>query len=122
MDRFDIDVMLDGFNVLSLDVEGLEKIDISEIKEGLVLHYERLQKRGLDDYVKFLQRQGNFNASENEASKLVSGYECDLSKIRDMPEDTLRTWIIEYLKMLSRERRKNEKSYLASVLHNGVGW
>lgn len=122
MDRFDIDVMLDGFNVLSLDVEELEKIDISEIIEGLTLHYERLQRRGLDDYVKFLQREGKFNAFENEASKLVSGYECDLSMIRDMPEDILRTWLIEYLKMLSREKRKNEKSYLASVIHNGIGW
>jgi len=114
--------MLDGFNVLNLDIEGLEKIDISEIKEGLILHYERLQQRGLDDYVKFLQRDGKFNAFENEASRLVAGYECDLSKIRDMPENILRTWIIEYLKILSWGKRENERSCLASVLHNGIGW
>lgn len=122
MDRFDIDEMLNGFNTLSLDVEGLEKVDISEVVAGLLLHYEQLRQHGKDDYVEFLQREGQFSAFENVAAELVAGYEIDTQAICEMPEPELRAWLIGYLKLLSRERRENERSSVAKKQHKGLGW
>jgi len=120
MDRFDIDEMLNGFNVLSLDVKALERVDTSEIIEGLLLHYERLRQHGKDEYIEFLQREGWFNAFENAAAELVAGIGIDTQRIYKMPEKDLRTWIINYLEMLSRERRKTEKSTIFKGYHGGL--
>jgi len=114
--------MLNSENILSFDTERLETVDISEITEGLLLHYEQLRQHGLDDYVKFLQREGQFNVFENEAAGLVAGYEIDPLKIRSMPENTLRDWLTKYIRMLSKGRRENERSCLARQTHKGIGW
>lgn len=122
MDRFDVCEMLKGQNILWLDVEGLEKVDIQEIVEGLLLHYEQIKEHGGDEYIDLLQREGRFSAFENDAAGLVAGFEINPLKIRQMPEKTLRTWIIGYLEMLSRERRKVEKSTVFVNRHGGIGW
>jgi len=122
MDRYDIADLLNGENLLSLDVVGLERVDISEITEGLLLHYEQLRQHGKDEYIEFLQREGRFNVFENEAAGLVAGYEIDPLKIRSIPENTLRAWLTKYIRMLSKGRRENERSCLARQEHKGIGW
>lgn len=122
MDRYDISDMLSGLNILSLDTEGLEKIDFHEIVEGLMLHYEQIKQHGRDKYVEQLQSAGRFSAFENAASELIAGFEVDPLKIRRMPEHALRTWLIGYLGMLSRGRRENEKSVIAIHSHVEIGW
>lgn len=122
MDRNDIAGMLAGENILSLDTEGLEKVDIQEIVEGLLLHHEQIRQHGQDEYIEQLQSSGRFNAFENEVAGLVVGFEIYPLKIRRMPENILRPWIIKYLEMLSRERRKAERSVIAIHSHVGIGW
>ncbi|HYE82184.1 MAG TPA: hypothetical protein VEG39_08460 [Clostridia bacterium] len=124
MDREDILEFLNGreLYIMECNIDEIEKIDISEIVEALFLYHEQIKEYGLDDYIEFLQREGRFSAFENEAARIVAGLECDPSKIRDMPENILRTWIIEYLEMLTRERRKNERSVISRHRHGGIGW
>jgi hypothetical protein len=119
MDRYDILGMLNGENILSLDTEGIEKVEFQEIIEGMMLHYEQVKKHGKDSYIVSLQREGGFSAFENDAAGLVAGFEIDTLKIRRMPEKTLRLWIIGYLEMLSRERRKAEKTIIFKGRHGG---
>jgi hypothetical protein len=119
LDRCDICDMLNGHNILSLDTDELEKVDIQEIIGGLLLHHEQIRKHGRDEYIEKLQHAGGFSSFKDELSGLVSGFDTDPLKIHKMPEKALRTWIINYLEMLSRERRKAEKTTVFKGYHGG---
>jgi hypothetical protein len=119
VDRYELADMLSGTNILSLDTEALEAVKIQEIVEGLLLHHEQIKQDGKDPYIVTLQREGRFSAFENEAAGLVAGFGIDPQRIQKMPEHTLRTWIVEYLGMLSRERRKAEKTTVFKGYHGG---
>lgn len=125
MDRFDIVDFLNGQNLLLItsEIEELEECDYGEIIAGLELYHHQVREQGhINEDVKFLQRESKFDAFENAVSELVAGYEVQLSKIRKMPGETLRQWIIKYIEQLARARRKTEKSNVFTCQHNGIGW
>jgi hypothetical protein len=106
---------LNGQNLLLItsEIEELEECDYREILAGLELHQQQVREQGhIDEDVKFLQRESKFDAFENPASQLVGGYEADLSKIKRMPEEELRQWLIKYIEQLARAKRRIEKSVI----------
>ncbi len=124
MDRYDILDFLNGENVQLIDgeTEELEACAYEEIIAGLELYRQQVQEHGQNDYIKSLQRESKFDAFESAASQLVAGFDISLSKIKSMPENVLRQWLIRYIEQLARAKRKTEKSIVFTCQHNGIGW
>lgn len=122
MDREDILEFLNGRElcIMECNVDEVEKIDISEIVEALLLYHEQIKKYGPDEYLLSLQRNGRLNSFENPAAELVAGHDIDFAKVRSMPEKVLRPWIISYLEMLRTGRWENEKLITFKGHHGGL--
>jgi hypothetical protein len=104
LNRIHITAMLNGKNVITLDVEQLERVDPQEYIEALCNHSREIKKYGISPYIEQLQRNGRFNYLENAAASLVSGHETPLIEIFRMDKEILKSWFIKYLKLLSQER------------------
>lgn len=124
VDRHDILDFLNGENVLLIERESeeLEVCDYSEILAGLELYQQQVKEQGgIDEYIKLLQREGRFDAFENAASRLVAGFDVNISEVKRMPEETLRQWLIDYIHCLAEGKWKAERK-VTSHFHGEIGW
>ncbi len=112
MDRYDIWEFLNGDNLMLIEgeMEELEKVACKEIIEALILYGRRAKQKGIDEEIAFLQRIAGFDKYENPASRIVSGIDFPEIELRAMPENDLREWLIEYILLLTKAKRKTRES------------
>ena len=116
MDRHDICDFLNGNDLMLAEscIEEIEKADFVEILEGILLHAKDLLDKRVKERVSALQRIGNFNKFENPASELAAGFNVSESRIRAIPEEALREWLIGYIELMAGAYREVRKSMVYS--------